>query len=116
MSRARPQHAQSKMNSATRRPRGDQGRSAPSWRSIDPADLYSDFLGDLNPNATCFAWACCPFHPDRHPSFCVNLDTGWYQCASSACGVSGSNIVGFVSALLDMDFASAKRYVERRYG
>ena len=87
-----------------------------SVRQIDLACVFRDFLPDLTERAFPFAWSCCPFHNDRHPSFCVNLETGSYKCFSTACTETGGNIVSFVSALQGISSSEARRYLERHYG
>jgi DNA primase len=83
---------------------------------IDPAVVFNDLLPDLAEASNGFAWACCPFHDDSNPSFSVNLRTGWYRCFSTSCGQAGPNIVSFVSALLGLSHAAARRHTEARYG
>ena len=83
---------------------------------VDPATVFSDLLPDLQAYDKGFAWACCPFHDDNHPSLCVNVETGWYKCMSSSCGATGGSIVGFVGALLGYEYAEARRYLEENYG
>lgn len=83
---------------------------------IDPAHFYGEELPGLSTGSGEFAWACCPFHDDHHPSFCVNLESGWFRCFSSDCGENGPSIVSFVSALHEMDYAEARQYLETHYG
>lgn len=83
---------------------------------IDVATVYQEELPDLIEGSNHFAWACCPFHDDHNPSFCVNLDTGWFRCFSSSCGETGTNILSFVSVLHDLDYSEARRYMEAHYG
>ncbi|MBU6257887.1 MAG: hypothetical protein KGO01_05645 [Burkholderiales bacterium] len=85
-------------------------------RRFEPRIIFSDLLPNLAETSNDFAWACCPFHSDEHPSFSVNLRTGWYRCFSSSCGRTGNNIVGFVSALLGLLPEDARRHLEVRYG
>jgi DNA primase len=48
--------------------------------------------------------ACCPFHPDRSPSFTVNDEKGFYHCFG--CGAHG-DAVDFVMALHRVDAREA---------
>jgi DNA primase len=80
------------------------------------AVVFEDQLPDLKKHSDGFAWACCPFHDDRNPSFCVNLESGWYRCFSSSCGLTGVGAVSFVSDLLEVNSSEAHRYLERHYG
>lgn len=81
-----------------------------------PAQVFEDILPDLRESKNGFAWACCPFHDDHHPSLCLNLESGWYRCHAAHCGATGSNIVGFVGALFALDCREAREYLEERYG
>lgn len=96
------------------RPRVNSRPSEPI--TIDAEVVYEDLLPDLAHGGNGFAWACCPFHDDHHPSFCVNVESGWYRCMSSSCGATGSNIVGFVGALLGYEYSEARDYLEEHYG
>jgi DNA primase len=52
--------------------------------------------------------ACCPFHPDRHPSMKVNQD--YYYCFS--CGARG-DVIALTAQLLGLDaLTAAKRLAE----
>ena len=90
--------------------------SSRSHTTFNPAAVYGDLLLDLREGSNGFAWACCPFHDDHNPSFCVNLESGWYKCRSSSCGQTGSSIVSFVSDLLAMEKSEALQYLEAHYG
>src|SRR5665647_3281024 len=91
-------------------------RRPPEPITIDPGVVFEDLLPDLKHGNDGFAWACCPFHDDNNPSLCVNVESGWYKCMSSNCGETGSNIVGFVGALLGYEYAEARRHLEEHYG
>lgn len=84
--------------------------------ALDPAVVYEDLLPDLKHGNNGFAMACCPFHDDNNPSLCVNVESGWFKCMSSSCGECGSNIVGFVGALLGYEYREARAYLEDHYG
>jgi len=60
-----------------------------------PALFYRNELRRMGrPNHRGWAHALCPFHPDKHPSLAVNLNTGGFYCFS--CGEKGGDIVDFV--------------------
>lgn len=92
------------------------GRKKSRLFNVEPSLVFEDLLPDLAPGNNGFAWGCCPFHDDHHPSFCVNVESGWYKCHSSGCGATGSNIVGFVGALLGYEYREAREYLEQHYG
>jgi hypothetical protein len=55
------------------------------------AKLFADHLnGFRSSRNSAEATALCPFHPDKHPSFSVNLDTGLWKCHSSKCRAKGN--------------------------
>jgi hypothetical protein len=47
----------------------------------------------------------CPFHPDRHPSLSVNVESGGFSCFS--CGAKGGDLVAFVMLRDGVDFKTA---------
>lgn len=67
-------------------------------RLPSPAEFYESVIRGFKASDAQWAWGLCPFHDDRHPSFCMNLESGWYRCHSSNCGATGNSIVGFVCA------------------
>lgn len=99
-----------------RRGAGSLSKSHTRWCAVDPAMVFNDVLLDIAESNNDFAWACCPFHNDKNPSFSVNLRTGWYRCFSTSCGQTGTNIVSFVSTLLGLSMADARLHTEARYG
>ncbi len=56
-------------------------------------------------------WACCPFHHEKTPSFCVNADDQFYHCFG--CGVSGDAIT-FIREIESLDFGDAVRLLAER--
>jgi DNA primase len=82
---------------------------------VDPRTFLHDELPDLREYPGDWAWACCPFHPDTNPSFTCNLNTGYFVCKSSNCGVSGCGAIDFLMKRDGMDFVEARDYLETRY-
>jgi len=58
-------------------------------------------------------FACCPFHGEKTPSFCVNQDSGFYHCFG--CGVSG-DVIKFVMEMESMSFFDAVKYLAEKAG
>ncbi len=56
-------------------------------------------------------WACCPFHHEKTPSFCVNAEDQFYHCFG--CGVSGDAIT-FIREIESLDFGDAVRLLAER--
>lgn len=50
------------------------------------------------------AWACCPFHNEKSPSFSVNRDRGFYHCFG--CGEHG-NAITFLMKYENLPFTDA---------
>lgn len=50
------------------------------------------------------AWACCPFHNEKSPSFSVNRERGFYHCFG--CGEHG-NAIGFLMKYENLPFTDA---------
>lgn len=63
-----------------------------------PDAFYESVIDGFKVSDGLWAWGHCPFHEDRNPSFCMNLESGWYRCHSSNCGATGNSIVSFVCA------------------
>lgn len=55
----------------------------------------------------------CPFHADRHPSFCVNVKEQYYKCF--ACG-EGGDLFKFVQQMEGCDFRTALKILAGWYG
>lgn len=49
-------------------------------------------------------WACCPFHFEKTPSFCINEAEQFYHCFG--CG-EGGDVIGFVMKMESLDFIDA---------
>ena len=56
-------------------------------------------------------WACCPFHPDKSPSFSINAADRYYHCFG--CGASG-DVIGFVKNYENVDFMQAVQILAAR--
>jgi len=59
------------------------------------------------------AFASCPYHKDRHPSWSVNTSTGLHHCFT--CGFQGS-LATLVSFVLGLPLAEAIAWVNSRAG
>lgn len=55
-------------------------------RNNDLRDIFRELTGDIKVYPKGYAYCCCPFHGDKHPSMLVTKE--WYSC--SACGEKGN--------------------------
>lgn len=53
----------------------------------------------------------CPFHNDKNPSLSINLQNGAFKCHSPACGVYGTNIIGYHSKRYNLSFIDTVRHL-----
>ena len=58
-------------------------------------------------------WACCPFHHEKTPSFCVSDQRQTYHCFG--CGVGGDSI-SFIQEVEHTDFMGAVKIIADKYG
>ena len=87
-----------------------------SYKRYDPGPVFANTVENFHERNDTWAIGCCPFHDDRHPSFTMNVETGWYRCNSTHCGATGSSIVSFVSRLYGLDTRAALEFLEAYYG
>ena len=97
-------------------PRMDQQPGRETGALPTPRAYYSRTIEGLRERHAGWASGRCPFHPDRHPSLSVNLETGAYRCHAAHCAVSGSNVVSFVSSLMGMSHREAVAYLKKHHG
>lgn len=58
-------------------------------------------------------WACCPFHHEKTPSFCVNAEGKFYHCFG--CGVGG-DVIKFIQEIEGISFPEAVEFLAERAG
>ena len=76
---------------------------------VDIVDLIGGYV-PLERKGSNF-WACCPFHHEKTPSFCVNAEDQYYHCFG--CGASG-DVISFVREIESLDFGDAVRMLAER--
>ncbi|HEX6881794.1 MAG TPA: DNA primase [Planctomycetota bacterium] len=59
-------------------------------------------------------WACCPFHQEKTPSFCVDPRRGTWRCFG-ACG-EGGDVLSFLERFDGLSFLEALRLLARQCG
>ena len=73
-------------------------------KGLDQTVFWRKELPDLKPNKDGESSACCPFHEDRTPSFCVNLATGLWICHA---GCGSGDVFSFVQKRDGLEFPQA---------
>lgn len=58
-------------------------------------------------------FACCPFHHEKTPSFCINQGEEYFHCFG--CGESG-DVITFIEKMESLDFLDAVKYLADRCG
>lgn len=58
-------------------------------------------------------WACCPFHHEKTPSFCITPEMQRYKCFG--CGESG-DVINFIEKYENVDFITAVELLAKRAG
>lgn len=58
-------------------------------------------------------WACCPFHHEKTPSFCITPEMQRYKCYG--CGASG-DVINFVMQHESVEFMAAVEILAKRVG
>lgn len=58
-------------------------------------------------------WACCPFHNEKTPSFCIKEDRQFYHCFG--CGETG-DVIKFVQKYENVDFVTATSMLAKNAG
>lgn len=56
-------------------------------------------------------WACCPFHNEKTPSFCVQQDKQLYYCFGCK---KGGSVIQFVMEMEHLNFPEAVRFLAKR--
>ena len=78
---------------------------------IDYFEFYSKYLSDLTLKGK-LAWACCPFHGDKHPSLSVDINTGLFRCWS--CSTYG-DVFTFYQKNFNITFQEAVEEIAELY-
>lgn len=58
-------------------------------------------------------WACCPFHHEKTPSFCINSSDQYFHCFG--CGESG-DVIKLVREMENVEFMDAVKLLAQRAG
>lgn len=74
------------------------------------ADVISSYVSLVQKGSK--KWACCPFHHEKTPSFCVDEYKGMYHCFG--CGKGGDSI-SFVQEMENTDFMGAITILADKY-
>ena len=79
---------------------------------IDIEDVVADYVGEggLKKKGTRM-WACCPFHHEKTPSFCVEPAKNTWHCYGSC--QDGGNVIGFLMKAENLPFPLAVKKLLR---
>ncbi|MGH2518618.1 MAG: DNA primase, partial [Chloroflexota bacterium] len=79
---------------------------------VDLVQLVSGYVPELKKSGRNW-WACCPFHSEKTPSFCLwPVDERW-KCFG--CG-AGGDAFAFIMRIENLDFGAALRLLAERTG
>lgn len=67
-------------------------------------DVVSRYVPDLKRKGR-HMWACCPFHNEKTPSFCVTPDTGRWRCFGQC--QEGGNVIDFMMKIENLTYPLA---------
>lgn len=77
---------------------------------VDIAEIVSPYVSLQSKGGK--KWACCPFHHEKTPSFCLYENTQTYHCFG--CGVGG-DAISFVQEIEHTDFMGALKIISDKY-
>ena len=80
--------------------------------NVDIVDVVSDYVRTLKKSGKNWL-GLCPFHNEKHPSFTVSNEIGFYKCFS--CGESG-DVVRFLMKIENISFVEALVILAKRAG
>lgn len=76
---------------------------------VDIEDVVSRYVGGELKRKGTRLWACCPFHDEKTPSFCVQPAKNTWHCFGS-CG-EGGNVIGFIMKAENLPFPLAVKKI-----
>ncbi|MDE3075333.1 MAG: DNA primase, partial [Chloroflexota bacterium] len=79
---------------------------------VDLVQLVSSYGASLKKSGRNW-WACCPFHAEKTPSFCIWPEDDHWKCFG--CG-AGGDAFAFVMRIENVDFPGALRLLAERTG
>lgn len=77
---------------------------------IDIADLVASYVPLVQKGSR--KWACCPFHHEKTPSFCIDEIKQTYHCYGCH---TGGDAIAFVMEIEHVDFKEAIKILAERY-
>lgn len=75
-------------------------------------DVVSQFVPSLTRRGSRL-WACCPFHNEKSPSFCVDPVKGRWHCFGAS--NEGGNVIDFYMKIKGLNFPMAVKEMLREY-
>ena len=71
---------------------------------VDLEKVVSSYVGEMKRKGH-RSWACCPFHQEKTPSFCVDTAKNLWHCYG-ACQ-EGGNVIKFIEKIENLPFPFA---------
>lgn len=78
---------------------------------IEIEDVVSNYIPPMQRKGRRL-WACCPFHNEKTPSFCVEPDKGKWYCFGCH---EGGNVITFVMKMDGLPFPKAVKKLLHDY-
>ncbi len=79
---------------------------------VDLVQLVSSYVPSLKKSGRNW-WACCPFHSEKTPSFCMWPEDDRWKCFG--CG-AGGDVFAFIMRIENVDFPEALRMLAEKAG
>lgn len=81
---------------------------------VDIVNVIGDYIGESNLiRKGRRYWACCPFHSENTPSFCIDENKGTWHCFGKC--QEGGNVIGFVMKHEGLPFPLAVKRLLKDY-
>lgn len=71
---------------------------------VDLEKVVSGYVGEMKRKGH-RSWACCPFHPEKTPSFCVDTAKNLWHCYGSC--QEGGTVIKFIQKIENLPFPLA---------
>ena len=77
---------------------------------VDLKKVVSRYVGEMKSSGGRL-WACCPFHQEKTPSFCIDPAKNLWHCYGSC--QDGGTVIKFIQKAENLSFLQAVEYLLR---